>query len=723
MNETRLPTLVELADTYEVENAASQADVLSPISAGLLEEFLQRNPSDLLNRARLLGFYYRYYWKTRTRLARDFRNRRVQHILWFIENAPGCIFAADRYLAVDKQSDEHNYSKVATAWQEAVRQTPHDSQVRINAALFFLKNDQRLCSSLLNSVKKDDPANVWIKAVASRLGAVKDVSDVYDLEPLALNADDSIDFRDLCNRSSLHRAFSAGEELSPISVETLTRVLSKYPNDVTARAELVAFYAHRCRRQNILGYDPASERKFTSNVLWFITHALGAESLSDIRVPELTPGARSLLCAALDDQMSRSKDHVGDNISKLADRLRGKTDQVKRRLAHAVRKRGRQINSPSALDEIAISPKRFIESSNRPGLYSLTEWANNCSMGSAELTGSYGWVAPQSIEHLDEMLDDGSIDLYNRAKIIGFYREPEKASNRDEKLRALYAKHLQWLISTVPDCEFLKEHYWAGLKKDLELCETIKQVWCKSVKAHPSAGSYVNASLAHFDTERKKARSFLVSALSLEPDNLMATTLLRKIDKQPQRNSSAQLLKRSGFKAGCKSNIISKASKRVDLVGAWLFGTRLPDSSVWTAEQVIQNNPNELVMRAELLGYYGDQRYCFALAGRDPKYSVAHLPHLLWFVQNIPETIGPRARGDYYQDPIGYRAMVAAWKQQLEAYPMNAGIAYSASWIFSGDSRYFEEGVTIVRRALKVHPKNERLKDRLKHLKTLSGIR
>ena len=88
-------------------------------------------------------------------------------------------------LAVDKQSDEHNYSKVATAWQEAVRQTPHDSQVRINAALFFLKNDQRLCSSLLNSVKKDDPANVWIKAVASRLGAVKDVSDVYDLEPVS----------------------------------------------------------------------------------------------------------------------------------------------------------------------------------------------------------------------------------------------------------------------------------------------------------------------------------------------------------------------------------------------------------------------------------------------------------------------------------------------------------------------------------------------------------
>jgi hypothetical protein len=719
MNVTILPTLIELADTYDLEDAASQADVLSPISAALLEEFLHQNPTDLLNRARLLGFYYRYYWKTRASVSREFRNRRVQHILWFIENAPGCIFAADRYFSVDKRSDKHNYSKIAAVWQEAVQGAPHNSQVRINAALFFLKDDQRMCTALLNSVRQDDPTNAWIKAIAERLGAAKEAFHEYDVAELPLAADDSIDLRDLCNRSFLHQAFNEGRQLSPISVETLVRVLSKYPNDVTARAELVAFYGHRCRRHNILGYDPESERKFTSHALWFITHALGAESLSAIQMPELTPEARTVLCAAVDEHGVRTKDHGSDNnIAKLVECLREQTHKERRKF----RKRGRQINVPCALDEIAICPEKLAESENKPGGYSLTEWANNCFMDSAELTGSYGWVAPNSIEHLDEMLDQKSIDLYNRAKIIGFYKKRENPSNRDTRLDGLYAKHLHWLISNVPDCEFLKEHYWAGLTTDAELCRTTKQIWCESVQAHPSTAAYINAALGHFDTDPKKTRSFLTSALRLEPDNLLAVSLLRMIDKESQRNSSAQVLKQQGFKAGCKSNIISKASKRVDLVGAWLLGIRLPSRSVWTAEKVIQNNSNELVMRAELLGYYGDQKYCFALLGRDPKYSAAHLPHLLWFVQNIPETIGPRARADYYQDPIGYRAMVAAWKQQLEAYPTNVGVAYSASWVFSGNSRYFKEGIKMVKRALKIHPKNKRLKGRLKQLKTLSGI-
>jgi len=721
MDAIGLPSITDLADTYQLEELARQADVLSPVSAAIMEEILEQNPLDLLNRARLLGFYYRYYWRRRTKFAKQYRENRTKHILWFIENAPDCRFAGDTYFSVDKQGDEQNYSKVTAAWHQRVKEA-RNRQVSINAALFFFRHEPNTCLKLLGPILKMDPSNAWALEIANLLESTTKSERTDDFSDLAsaVPEDEIKNLTAVCDSSYLRQALTSGEFLSPISERTLNRVVSAYPSDVTARAELLGFYGKRCERFNLLGRDPEYERLFATHLLWFITHAPAARDLSEVRIPELS--ARTL--AQLQNRWSQQKrdSRMETNASKL---LHGKTKAEERNFARARRKWGVRTTVAGALDDIAIEPDQVTCGQRQAPstTYSLTEWANNCSMGHAELTGSYAWLAPDSIDHLEKILDERSIDLYNRAKIIGYYRESVERTKECEDLRAVFIKQLHWLISNVPDCEFLKEFYWEGLETDAELNAQTKKLWLETARRHRKSGVYINAALAHFKSDPSRARSLVVSALKLEPGQLMAEALLGKLDRRPKRSSSRVLLRKHNFVAGRKSDIISRASKRISITGAWLLGGRSPDRSVWTAEQVIHNNPNELGLRAELLGFYSAHRYCFALSSRDPKLSADHLPHQLWLIARIPETIGANVRGSYYLDPTGYRALVMAWKDQLDAYPNNASIAYGASWIFSGDSRFFNEGMAMIKRAIKLHPNDKRLKERLKQLKHLAGIR
>src|ERR1700722_13341698 len=162
------PQLWVLADLYDLELAAKQAEVLSPVSAEIFEEALKLNSLDLVNRARLLGFYYRLYWKRLTPRYRKFRENRTRHILWFIQNMPQCRFAGDLYFYINKLSDRDNYASVEAAWTNALRRTG-DLQVRINAALFQYKHDQDKCRKLLSEVLLRSPQNAWADALMHRL--------------------------------------------------------------------------------------------------------------------------------------------------------------------------------------------------------------------------------------------------------------------------------------------------------------------------------------------------------------------------------------------------------------------------------------------------------------------------------------------------------------------------------------------------------------------------
>jgi hypothetical protein len=152
-----------------------------------------------------------------------------------------------------------------------------------------------------------------------------------------------------------------------------------------------------------------------------------------------------------------------------------------------------------------------------------------------------------------------------------------------------------------------------------------------------------------------------------------------------------------------------------------LFGVRIPSRTAYSNEELLDNNPNDIAIRCELLGFYFHIKYCFALSSRDPAVSQAHLAHAIWLAQHIPDANIPITYNSH-GDPIGYHALVAAWRKQLQSYPSNVAIAYNASRIFSGDGRYFREGIKWAKLALERHPGNERLLGRLKHLRKLASI-
>jgi hypothetical protein len=721
------PSLTDLADMYELEAAARQADVLSPISAGILEEVLRSNQLDIINRARLLGFYYRHYWNRRSSFAKQYRMRRVSHILWFIENAPDCRFAGDTYLSVDKKGDHNNYAIVSRAWQASLKKVGQNNQVRINAALFFFRYEPRISMSLLQPILSADPTNAWALAITQLLDPVSQEIAAGKVKDILADVSiaDAVHWQGLCDQSFLRHAFNEGARLSPVSVRTLRAVLSVHPSDVTARAELLAFYSHRSNRFNLLGYDPDFEEQFATHLLWFIAHAPGANELSSVDIHDLSAGASELLQAVWRERvkMFGGRDAaIRLNDKQFAKKLRIPTNADRRDRARRLKAWGGRPNSPGVLDHLAIKPEEVLCSVPSPSnSCSLTESANSSQMGHAGLVGGYGWVGPNHIQHLDEVLVADSLDFYNRAKIVSLCCSNNERSKEVKNRPDLHQKHLHWLITNVPDCEFLQNYYWNDLKKDSERYLETRQLWLETVKLHSSnAEVHINAAIAHFPCDRVRARSLVGAALKLEPENLMVLALMRKLDKRPVRISSEQLLKKYDFVAGRKSTVITKASEGLNRTGAWLFGCNLPNRSAWTAEQVLQNNPNELAMRYELMGFHFDSRHCFALSARNPRLSAKHTPHVLWFIRNNPETNEPR-HFDSYKDPVGYRAVVAAWKLQLEAYPENAAIAYSASWIFSGDKRFFKEGIDMVKHALKQHPRNQKLKERLKALRRLAS--
>jgi hypothetical protein len=181
--QTRIePKLKDLASLLDLEKAAKQGDILSPESAEIIEKALKVNELDLINRARLLGFYKRWTARRRTQKSAQFEERRVKNILWFIKQLPGCAFCSDDYFSI-KNSAAFGYSEVASAWRVAIKQNHDDSQVLINAALFFSSHEPDMATTLVQKVLKADGQNQWAISILNELEPSTDsrTTELYDL--------------------------------------------------------------------------------------------------------------------------------------------------------------------------------------------------------------------------------------------------------------------------------------------------------------------------------------------------------------------------------------------------------------------------------------------------------------------------------------------------------------------------------------------------------------
>jgi len=332
------PPLKNLASLLDLEAAAKQGDLLSPESAEVIERALVINALDLINRARLLGFYKRRLARRRHKNTPLYESRQITHILWYIKNIPECAFCSDDYFAV-KSPKAYGYQKVASAWRASVRQHSGDVQVLINAAVFFLTCEPDVATKLAQSALKIDQQNSWASSILNSLNSSRRSKGdgLYDLTEV-VHVPDKTALKLLKDRQSafLHDSFRC--KLSEASVRTLTCLLKKYPTDVNARANLIAYYGERCVMQNMFGVNPEFERQFVLHLAWFLKFALGAEGLDSVLIPELSVRGRDTLVHLLKQHRSKTLDAIAaKNKTFLLNALKMKTEADKIKHLRCVR--------------------------------------------------------------------------------------------------------------------------------------------------------------------------------------------------------------------------------------------------------------------------------------------------------------------------------------------------------------------------------------------------
>lgn len=127
-------------------------------------------------------------------------------------------------------------------------------------------------------------------------------------------------------------------------------------------------------------------------------------------------------------------------------------------------------------------------------------------------------------------------------------------------------------------------------------------------------------------------------------------------------------------------------------------GRDLPDTEVAELERRVRADPNDVRSRVRLLGHY-------AYAFRDEHARAIRRPHVLWVIENLPES--PIAGGyechfDQHIDGYAYRVASERWHAHVAAQPQSARIAGNAAAFFLlGDRAY---AIALLERAKALEP-------------------
>ncbi len=135
-----------------------------------------------------------------------------------------------------------------------------------------------------------------------------------------------------------------------------------------------------------------------------------------------------------------------------------------------------------------------------------------------------------------------------------------------------------------------------------------------------------------------------------------------------------------------------------DLQGEVRKGWKLASNQAAALEHQLGGNPEDLAVRAQLLGYYWRQRG----TGR-----AKHTEHVLWFIENEPGSevlAGPAASIFPMVDPDGYLKAKEAWLRRIEDEPRNAVFLKHAAGFFTLTEE--ELSVDLLKRAEVLEPSN-----------------
>ncbi len=129
---------------------------LEPEDAAQIEARLASNPDDFAARLKLIAYHGR---ADRAALP-DSRSRRVELVLWLIENRPDSEILSSPYAALpsaDLTSDQSQ--RASRSWETAMRDRPPDARVMWNAANFYRELDRSVYVAALEKAVALAPDN------------------------------------------------------------------------------------------------------------------------------------------------------------------------------------------------------------------------------------------------------------------------------------------------------------------------------------------------------------------------------------------------------------------------------------------------------------------------------------------------------------------------------------------------------------------------------------
>lgn len=141
---------MDLRMQMEAVSAGQRMSLSKSLTA---ERKLLKDPSDVLLRLKLLGFYWQYELNNcGVSLAR------FRHVLWIIDNFPDFTDLLQDYVALDR-FPLRLWQQAADRWNLQINKNEHDAAVLFNSGMFFISRDFKTGQLLLKRAQALDPEN------------------------------------------------------------------------------------------------------------------------------------------------------------------------------------------------------------------------------------------------------------------------------------------------------------------------------------------------------------------------------------------------------------------------------------------------------------------------------------------------------------------------------------------------------------------------------------
>lgn len=312
----------------------------------------------------------------------------------------------------------------------------------------------------------------------------------------------------------------------------------------------------------------------------------------------------------------------------------------------------------AALDEIACDSGQLPAPATLPP-YSFQEWATEPELGSAHLHGCYMWVSKESFANRNAQIGVNNIDIYNRAAIIGCAAMENAEARR---------KHKIWFLENLPENRFISIFGCSDVKAEMLLALN---------KNHGNKNVLINIiSAMRFDASDNGRLQLKALRKFLEPDWQVQLSALLNEDV-PDVNADLELTTKYKFVAGKRKPLYEQIASKIKLSNESRYGLHIPIRTIWSMERAIERNPNDLILRAQLIEAYAhyDQWHNY-LGGFTPDVVPQLVRHNLWFIENAPSYkiyslgndvslgLGPKRKFLHKQS-----ILIEAARSQMKAYP------------------------------------------------------